>query len=162
MFFYIKKYTTMDNEQRVARAVELFKMGYNCAQSVTAAFADEYGYTEEQALKMSASFGGGIGRMRETCGAACGMFILAGLETGSTDPADRQGKADNYAFVQRLAEAFRRETGSLICAELLGLRERAPQPPTPEERTQTYYVKRPCVKMVEIAAQIWAKRAELE
>ena len=151
----------MDNEQRVARAVELFKMGYNCAQAVTAAFADEYGYTEEQALKMSASFGGGIGRMRETCGAACGMFILAGLETGSADADDREGKAANYAFVQRLADEFRRENGSLICAELLGLRERAPQPPTPEERTQTYSVKRPCVKMVETAARIWAKRADL-
>ena len=113
----------MDNEQRIARAVELFKMGYNCAQSVTAAFADEYGYTEEQALKMSASFGGGIGRMRETCGAACGMFILAGLETGCTDAENRQGKADNYALVQQLAEEFRRDNGSLICAELLGLRE---------------------------------------
>lgn len=146
----------MDNEQRILRAVELFKMGYNCAQSVTAAFADEYGYTEEQALKMSASFGGGIGRMRETCGAACGMFILAGLETGCTDAADREGKAANYAFVQELAEEFRRECGSLICAELLGLRERKPQVPIPDERTQGYYMKRPCVKMVETAARIWA------
>ncbi|MEG1546251.1 MAG: C-GCAxxG-C-C family protein, partial [Bacteroides sp.] len=67
-------------EERIQRAVELFKSGYNCSQSVVAAFADLYGYTEEQALKMSASFGGGIGRMRETCGAACGMFMLAGLE----------------------------------------------------------------------------------
>ena len=146
----------MDNEQRILRAVELFKMGYNCAQSVTAAFADEYGYTEEQALKMSASFGGGIGRMRETCGAACGMFILAGLETGSTDPTDRAGKARNYAFVQELAEAFRQENGSLICAELLGLRERKPQEPNPEARTAVYYEKRPCAKMVETAARIWA------
>ena len=148
----------MNDEQRILRAVELFKMGYNCAQSVTAAFADEYGYTEEQALKMSASFGGGIGRMRETCGAACGMFILAGLETGSCDPTDREGKAANYAFVQELAEEFRRENGSLICAELLGLRERKPQEPNPEERTQAYYAKRPCAKMVETAAQIWANR----
>ncbi len=148
----------MDNEQRILRAVELFKMGYNCAQSVTAAFADEYGYTEEQALKMSASFGGGIGRMRETCGAACGMFILAGLETGCTDASDREGKAANYAFVQQLAEAFRSECGSLICAELLGLRERKPQIPMPDERTQGYYMKRPCVKMVETAARIWANR----
>lgn len=148
----------LDNEQRVLRAVELFKMGYNCAQSVTAAFADEYGYTEEQALKMSASFGGGIGRMRETCGAACGMFILAGLETGSADPTDREGKAANYAFVQELAEEFRRENGSLICAELLGLRERKPQEPNPEERTAAYYAKRPCAQMVETAARIWANR----
>ena len=151
----------MNDEQRVLRAVELFKMGYNCAQSVTAAFADEYGYTEEQALKMSASFGGGIGRMRETCGAACGMFILAGLETGSTDPNDREGKAANYAFVQKLAEEFRRENGSLICAELLGLRERKPQEPNPEERTQAYYAKRPCAKMVETAARIWTNRKKI-
>ncbi len=152
----------MDNEQRIARAVELFKMGYNCAQSVTAAFADEYGYTEEQALKMSASFGGGIGRMRETCGAACGMFILAGLETGCVDPDDRQGKADNYAFVQKLAGEFREKNGSLICAELLGLRERKPQVPTPEQRTESYYMKRPCVKMVETAARIWVNRKDLQ
>ena len=152
----------MDNEQRIARAVELFKMGYNCAQPVTAAFADEYGYTEEQALKMSASFGGGIGRMRETCGAACGMFILAGLETGCVDPDDRQGKADNYAFVQKLAGEFRKKNGSLICAELLGLRERKPQVPTPEQRTESYYMKRPCVKMVETAARIWANRTDLQ
>ena len=152
----------MDNEQRIARAVELFKMGYNCAQSVTAAFADEYGYTEEQALKMSASFGGGIGRMRETCGAACGMFILAGLETGCVDPDDRQGKADNYAKMKKLAGEFREKNGSLICAELLGLRERKPQVPTPEQRTESYYMKRPCVKMVETAARIWANRKDLQ
>ena len=152
----------MDNEQRIARAVELFKMGYNCAQSVTAAFAGEYGYTEEQALKMSASFGGGIGRMRETCGAACGMFLLAGLETGCTDASNREGKSRNYAFVQRLADAFRCENGSLICAELLGLRERKPQEPVPDERTAVYYEKRPCAKMVESAARIWANRKDLE
>ena len=69
-------------EKRIEKAVELFKEGYNCSQSVVAAFADIYGFTNEQALKMSASFGGGIGRMRQTCGAACGLFMLAGLETG--------------------------------------------------------------------------------
>mgnify|MGYP002517861798 CR=1 FL=1 len=151
----------MENE-RIEKAVELFKEGFNCSQAVVAAFADKYGFTREQALKMSASFGGGIGRMRETCGAACGMFILAGLETGCTDAADRQGKADNYAFVQELAEKFRRENGSLICAELLGLRERAPQEPTPEERTKGYYMKRPCVKMVETAARIWVNRTKMQ
>ena len=72
-------------EDRVAKAIALFKEGYNCSQSVVAAFADEYGFTREQALRMAASFGGGIGRMRETCGAACGMFLLAGLETGATE-----------------------------------------------------------------------------
>ena len=128
--------------------------------SVTAAFADEYGYTEHQALRMSASFGGGIGRMRETCGAACGMFILAGLETGSTDPDDREGKAANYAFVQELAEEFRKRNGSLICAELLGLAKNAPTPTTPDTRNGEYYKKRPCVKMVEEAARIWCEYLE--
>ena len=76
-------------EDRISRAIENFKKGYNCSQSVVAAFADLYGIDEATALRMSASFGGGIGRMRLTCGTACGMFMLAGLETGSTAPSDR-------------------------------------------------------------------------
>lgn len=144
-------------EERIERAVSLFKSGYNCSQSVVAAFADLYGFTDEQALRMAASFGGGIGRMRETCGAACGMFLLAGLHTGSTDPKDREGKAANYALVQRLAAEFKRRNGSLCCAELLGLKPSAPTPPTPEARTEQYYAKRPCAKMVEEAARIWAE-----
>ena len=91
---------------RIEKAVGLFKSGYNCSQSVVAAFADMYGFTEEQALRMSASFGGGIGRMRQTCGAACGMFLLAGLEKGAVDGKDREGKAANYALVQELAECL--------------------------------------------------------
>ena len=90
-------------EDRIQKAVELFKSGYNCSQSVVAAFADMYGFTQEQALRMAASFGGGIGRMRETCGAACGLFLVAGLKTGATEAADREGKAANYAVVQELA-----------------------------------------------------------
>lgn len=142
-------------EERIQKAVLLFKAGYNCAQAVCAAFADMYGYTEEQALKMSASFGGGIGRMRMTCGAACGMFLLAGLETGCTDGADAKGKEENYRVVQQLATEFSRRNGSLICAELLGLTEKKHENPTPEIRTETYYKKRPCVRTVEEAARIW-------
>ena len=144
-------------EDRIEKAVKLFKEGYNCSQSVVAAFADLYGFTNEQALKMSASFGGGIGRMRQTCGAACGLFLLAGLETGSTEGKDREGKEANYKVVQQLAEEFRKRNGSLICAELLGLSKSAPTPATPEERTNEYYKKRPCVKMVEEAARIWCE-----
>jgi C_GCAxxG_C_C family probable redox protein len=144
-------------EERIEKAVNLFKEGYNCSQSVVAAFADLYGFTNEQALKMSASFGGGIGRMRQTCGAACGLFLLAGLETGSTEGKDREGKEANYKVVQQLAEEFRKRNGSLICAELLGLSKSAPTPATPEERTNEYYKKRPCVKMVEEAARIWCE-----
>lgn len=144
-------------ENRIQRAVELFKSGYNCSQSVVAAFADLYGFTEEQALRMSASFGGGIGRMRQTCGAACGMFLLAGLDTGAVDAEDRVGKSHNYEVVQQLAEKFKAENGSLICAELLGLSTTAAHRDTQAEpRTDLYYKKRPCVEMVETAARIFA------
>lgn len=144
-------------EERIEKAVALFKEGYNCSQAVVTAFADLYGFTNEQALKMSASFGGGIGRMRQTCGAACGLFMLAGLETGCTEGKDREGKENNYKVVQELAEEFRKRNGSLICAELLGLSKTAPTPATPEARTTEYYKKRPCVKMVEEAARIWCE-----
>ena len=144
-------------EERIEMAVSLFKEGFNCSQSVVAAFADKYGFTREQALKMSASFGGGIGRMRETCGAACGLFLLAGLETGATEGADREGKAANYALVQELAEEFKQRNGALRCADLLGLSKKEPVVSTPEARKDQYYAKRPCVKMVEEAARIWCE-----
>lgn len=143
-------------ENRIEKAVTLFKSGYNCSQAVVAAFADMYGFTQEQALRMSAGFGGGIGRMRQTCGAACGLVLLAGLENGSTDAADREGKSANYALVQQFAKEFERRNGSLICAELLGLKQ--PEGTTqPEERTDNYYAKRPCAQMVEEAARIFVK-----
>ena len=150
----------MENE-RIEKAVELFKEGFNCSQSVVAAFADKYGFTHEQALRMSASFGGGIGRMRETCGAACGLFMLAGLETGSTEGADSKSKAANYALVQELAEEFKQRNGALRCADLLGLSKKEPIVSTPEARTNQYYAKRPCVKMVEEAARIWCEYMEM-
>ena len=147
-------------EERIEKAISLFKEGFNCSQSVVAAYADLYGYTQEQALKMSASFGGGIGRMRQTCGAACGLFLLAGLESGCTEGKDREGKEANYKMVQEFAEEFKKRNGSLICAELLGLAKSAPTPATPEARTAEYYKKRPCVKMVEEAARIFAEYLE--
>lgn len=143
-------------EDRIQKAVELFKSGYNCSQSVVAAFADMYGFTQEQALRMAASFGGGIGRMRETCG----LFLVAGLKTGATEAADREGKAANYAVVQELAAEFKKRNGSLICAELLGLKKKEPVSTIPEERTAQYYSKRPCAKMVEEAARIWVEYLE--
>ena len=149
-------------EDRIQKAVELFKSGYNCSQAVVAAFADMYGFTEEQALKMSASFGGGIGRMRETCGAACGIFMLAGLEKGAIIPEDRDGKAANYALVQELATEFKHRMGSINCGELLGLKKTTPIVSTPEERTSQYYAKRPCVKTVEEAARIWIEYLQKE
>lgn len=147
----------MELENRIELAVSLFKEGYNCSQSVVAAFADMYGFTREQALKMSASFGGGIGRMRQTCGAACGLFLVAGLESGCTEGKNREGKEANYKLVQQLAEEFKKRNGSLICGQLLGLDKNAPTPATPETRTAEYYKKRPCVKIVEEAAKIWVE-----
>lgn len=146
--------TSQEIDQRVEKAVALFKQGFNCSQSVVAACADIYGIDEQTALRISASFGGGIGRMRQTCGAACGMFLLAGLENGSAVPGDAEGKKQNYALVQDLAAKFKGENGSLICAELLGIAPK-PQEPTPEARTEAYYKKRPCADMVASAVKIY-------
>lgn len=140
--------------ERIEKAKALFREGFNCSQAVVAAYADLYGYTPEQALRMSAAFGGGIGRMRMTCGAACGLFMLAGLEKGAVEGSNSQAKADTYTTVQELAAEFKRRNGSLICAELLGLK--APEgSPIPAERTPAYYAKRPCIDMVQEAARIW-------
>lgn len=144
-----------ETERRVAKGVEYFKQGYNCSQSVTLAFADWYGVPEGLMSRISASFGGGIGRMRETCGTASGMFMLAGLEIAS-EKADKEVKALNYKAVQELAAAFKEQTGSLICRELLkGYVSNVNTNPTPDERTDEYYRKRPCVRMVELAIRTY-------
>ncbi|MDD4819870.1 MAG: C-GCAxxG-C-C family protein [Flavobacteriales bacterium] len=141
-------------EQRIQKAVEYFKNGYNCSQSVTAAFADVYGLSEEQALRISASFGGGIGRTRNVCGAACGMFILAGLETGSITPKDNIGKENNYKVVRTLTDKYIQEAGALRCAVLLGLETpRQDEMTNPEALAQ----KHTCAQKVETAARIFAQ-----
>lgn len=148
----------MDLEDRIKQAVEMFMSGYNCCQSVVVPFADMYGFTREQALHMSASFGAGIGRMRLTCGAACGLFMLAGLEKCAIEGSDRASKSANYALVQQLATEFKRRNGTLTCAELLGLNNLADNStPIASERTPQYYAKRPCPRMVECAASIWVE-----
>ena len=159
--------TEQEIEARAQRAIDLFKQGYNCSQAVFASCADIYGIEDEQlALRLSASFGGGMGRMRLVCGAASGMFMLAGLHNGSATPHDNQGKMANYAFVQQLAGEFKGKYGSLICAELLGLAPKGSTMeflpvealrPKPEERTEQYYEKRPCVEMVAEAVRIYLR-----
>lgn len=134
--------------------------GFNCSQAVVAAFADIYGYTEEQALKMSAGFGAGIGRMRLSCGAFNGMALLAGLDCGSATPGDREGKSYNYQVVQELAARFKEEHGSLICSELLKLKKDAPLSYEASERTAEYYKTRPCVNQIISAAKIYAEYLE--
>ncbi|MEF9924879.1 MAG: C-GCAxxG-C-C family protein [Muribaculaceae bacterium] len=147
----------IDIEQRAAQGVEFFKKGYNCAQSVVLTFADIYGLSEDLALRISASFGGGIGRMRLTCGAASGMFILAGLENGTVIAGDTLGRGANYQLVQNLAHEFEKRNGSLICATLLGIRSGKIETAMPSQRTLEYYSNRPCSKMVEEACRIYAE-----
>lgn len=150
----------IDKQKRMRRAEELFMQGFNCSQSVATAFADVYGYTEEQMLRVSAGFGAGIGRMRLSCGAFNAMALLAGLENGSVTPGDREGKSANYKTVQQLAARFQEEHGSLICAELLKLKRDAPLSYEASERTTEYYQKRPCVKQIISAARIYAEYLE--
>lgn len=144
-------------EARVQKAVSLFMEGYGCCQSVVAAFADLYGFTDTQAKLVGAGFGGGVGRLRMMCGAVSGMVILAGMQDGQTDGGDRQGKAHCYQVVQELLAQSKAENGSLICAELLGLNGPVPEGHfVPDERNTEYYRVRPCAAKVESAARIYA------
>ena len=148
----------IDIEKRVDKAVELFMKGFGCAQSVTAAYADLYGLDEEQALRIGAGFGGGVGRLRMMCGAVSGMVILAGLHKGPVDGCAGEGKAECYKLVQDLLGRFKEKNGSIICAELLGVK--APDTPgnyMPSERNAEYYRKRPCTAKVADAARIFGE-----
>jgi C_GCAxxG_C_C family probable redox protein len=148
-------------EQRVNKAVDNFMQGYGCCQSVVAAFADLYGLDEKMALRIAAGFGGGVGRMRMMCGAVSGLVILVGLDCGQTEGSDRQGKSACYKVVQELLNKSKEENGSLICAELLGLKGPIPKNNyEASERTMEYYKKRPCAAKVESAAKIFAHYLE--
>lgn len=141
---------------RVSRAITLFESGFNCSQAVFMAYADAYGIEEKLAAGLSTSFGGGMGRMREVCGALSGACMLLGLEYPHNDPADKTSKDTNYKVVQRVAAAFKADMGSYICADLLTLK-REPQLPESSERTQKYYDLRPCTRCVAVAAEIVGK-----
>lgn len=135
------------------KAEENFKKGYNCAQSVFLAFADLHGMDETMAAKLSSSFGGGMGRLREVCGAVSGMFLVAGMLYGYDGPKDFQGKKEHYERIQQLAKAYEAENGSIVCRELLGLTQKREEP-TPSQRTEEYYKKRPCPELIRMAATI--------
>ncbi len=134
-------------------AEENFKKGYNCTQAVVLAFSELYGMDEKTAARLSSSFGGGMGRLREVCGSVSGMFLVAGMLYGYEEPKDFQGKKEHYERIQQLAKAFEAENGSIVCRELLGLNKKEDEP-TPEQRTETYYKKRPCAKLVRMSAAI--------
>ena len=138
---------------RPEQAYENFKSGYNCCQSIAVAYADLLGLSPELAARLSSGFGGGIGRLREVCGAVSGMVFVASALKGYSDPKDNAQKKELYALVQKLAGAFERENGSVVCRELLGLSVKK-EDPTPSERTEGYYKKRPCAELVRMAAEI--------
>ena len=135
------------------KAVKNFKSGYNCAQSVFLAFSEDLGFDRETALKLSSSFGGGMGRLREVCGAVTSMFAIAGLKKGYTSPNDDDAKAHHYKLIQDLAEKFKSEYKTIICRDLLELPEGADSP-IPSARTNEYYQTRPCENFIRLAAKI--------
>lgn len=156
--------TEQEISAREQKAIDLFMQGYNCSQAVFCACADLYDIPQPLALRIAASFGGGMGRMRLTCGAATAMFLLAGLKKGQTEPHDAQQKLTNYAYVQDLAEAFKQEHGSMTCSELLAIRAKegtvsvdSGTEPKPAERNEAYYHQRPCLKMITSAVRIYCR-----
>ena len=145
-----------EESPRGQRAFELFKEGYNCSQAVVLAFADLIGVDEKLLTRVTSSFGGGMGRLREVCGAVSGMFFVAGALYGYEEPgtAGQQEKAAHYERIQELAGEYRAVNGSIVCRELLGLATSGADQPTPELRTAEYYKKRPCEQLVMLAATI--------
>lgn len=139
------------------KAIDYFHQGYNCAQSVFAAFAEELGLSEAAALRLPSAFGAGLGRMRGTCGAFSGLALIAGFKHGnlSPDPADKERI---FALTRKLADEFRTEFGSLQCRELLHLPPDAEEGARPSERTAAYYAARPCERCVAFCA---ARAAEI-
>jgi C_GCAxxG_C_C family probable redox protein len=143
--------TEMMTKEEKAKA--FFKEGYNCAQAVFLAFADDFKMDKNTAIKLTSSFGGGMGRLREVCGAVSGMFMVAGMFWGYTEPDDNRAKTEHYRRIQKLANQFKEIHGSIICRDLLGLAVKQDNP-IPESRTAGYYRKRPCVQLVGDAAGI--------
>ena len=133
------------------KAAELFMNDYNCAQAIAVAFCDMTGLDEKFSAKMASSFGGGMGRQREVCGAVSGMLMVAGLLYGYDTPGDDTVKMAHYALVQELCGQFRKEVGSIVCREIL---KNPPSDPNPTPRTAEFYKTRPCARMVLLAGQI--------
>ena len=140
------------------KAAELFLSGSNCAQAITVAFCDVTGLEPSFAAKMASSFGGGMGRLREVCGAVSGMLLVMGLLYGYDDPGEKDAnKKAYYPEVQKLMNQFKEECGSYICREIL---KNPPSDPNPTPRTEEFYAKRPCARMCLVAARILEKYIE--
>lgn len=138
------------------KAMQLFKQGYNCSQSVLGAFADDLEIDFKTAMRLASSFGGGMGRMREVCGTVSAMLMVLGIKFGYDEPKAFDKKAEHYKLVQKSAEMFREKHGSIICRELLGLNLKSGESDNyiPAKRTDEYYKKRPCVSIVGNAAEL--------
>lgn len=134
-------------------AMDYFAEGYNCAQSVTLAFSDILKEDKTSLAKMSSSFGGGFGRMREICGAVSGMGFVLGSMYGYDDPKDIKSKTEHYERIQEVSRRFEEKNGTIVCRELLGLNVKHDNP-TPAQRTDAYMKKRPCKELVGCAAEI--------
>lgn len=153
MYINLLGYNEFMENKYSQKSRKLFRDGYNCAQSVFCTFCEEVGFDFGTALKLSSSFGGGMGRLREVCGAVSAMFMIAGLKKGYTTPNNDDIKGEHYARIQMLAEEFKKKHGTIICREILGLPEGADSP-EPSKRTEEYYNTRPCEQCIADAAQI--------
>lgn len=137
------------------RALELFMEGFNCSQSVFAAFAHRFGIDEDTAKRISAGLGGGVGRQREVCGAVSGAVMVLGSLKAAVNGDDSEGKKENYELVREFCELFReRHGGTIICREMLKIASEKKETAKPDERNAEYYAKRPCAKAVYDAAEI--------
>lgn len=153
----------MSAEERVALAKDYFKQGYNCCQSVVMAFRDLCGVDGDTLQKLCVGLGGGVGRMREVCGCVCGMAVLSGFLPGHAQATGNQNadsqsrvhaqKTAAYTLTQKMAGEFQKETGSIVCRELLNI-SKSEISSVPDHRTPDYYRKRPCADMVSLAVRI--------
>ena len=145
--------------ERGDKAYELFKNGYNCAQAVAGAFSDLLGMDMDTVAKLASGFGGGMGRMREVCGTFSGIVMVVSTLYGYSDSKDTANKTEVYSRIQELAEQFRKDNGSIICRELLGI-SKPEGSPVPEQRTSEYYKKRPCPELCRYAADLLERYIE--
>ncbi len=141
----------------VQDAVDNFKKGYNCSQSVVTAYCERFGFDKREAAKMAEGFGGGMGRMRRECGAVTAMFMLAGMKYSNGEPGDIKTRAFIYQVVRDMAAEFEKKNGTIICAELLGKAKPKDDSATPEPRTDEYYKRRPCIGCISDCAEIVEK-----
>ena len=136
---------------RAETALSQFQEGFNCSQAILSAYAGQFGLDEETALKLAAGFGGGMGRMAETCGAVTGAFMVLGLRFGEACP-DRDAKERIYGRVREFADRFKARNGSLVCRDLLGRDISVPE--NLQLARETYLFSTNCPKFVRDACEI--------